>query len=191
MKDLETMLRERLSDSRACLAALDINADRVRIQFGAVGPLPKLMLAVKGNEISIRHPVDLAEAWQREDAAKRSRPSPLDPAPEAQAEDADAPIAAVLVDGRLFAGEGGREIELPEDFFELVAKALAEGKAQAEDAGGGDQQQIVPTDPNAHTKEALIALATATPGAEFKPSDTKAVIAAAIDKARGVASKPE
>ena len=100
---LETLLRDRLADSRAMIGSLDINHDRVLLHFGAIGEHPRVTLSINDNEIAIALPDVLAVEWRLSDEAKRSC-TPLDPA---------VPVSAVLVDGKLRLGSGGPEIILP------------------------------------------------------------------------------
>lgn len=64
----------------------------------------------------------------------------------------------------------------------------AEGASGGTDApeGEGSAQAAEKIDPNAYNKDDLIEIASKTPGAEIRPTDNKAAIAAAINKARGV-----
>lgn len=116
MTDLESALRGRLTDSRAMLATLDINQDRVFLIFGAIGDLSRIVLRIAGNEVSVRQPGPLASAWLADDNEKRARKP-------------DQPIDATLDGERLLAGPGGPEIFLPDAFFEAL-------KASG-DVGGG------------------------------------------------------
>ena len=50
---LETLLRDRLTDSRAMIGSLDINHDRLLLHFGAIGELARVTLSISDNEISI------------------------------------------------------------------------------------------------------------------------------------------
>lgn len=100
---LETLLRARLTDSRAMIGSLDINHDRLLLHFGAIGALARVTLSISDNEISIVLPDILALEWRLNEEAKRSC-TPLDPA---------IPLTAELVDGKLRLGSGGPEIILP------------------------------------------------------------------------------
>lgn len=254
-KTLEAHLRERLTDSRAMVATLDINHNRVLLHFGAIGALSRITLGITGNEIAIVSPGDLKAAWADEDSAKRSR-TPLDPseplkarlidgalrvggatgpevllfaddgvtrlgvslpgaaddqAPEFVSFPAGQPIAAEFDGEKVTAG--GVEIELPESFFEYVARAIitdegdedvseaGNGAASADQAPGGETPADAtdqPLDPAPAPKNAgvwvnfenvklddLKAIA-ADEGVELAPEDnTRREIAAKINAKRG------
>ncbi|XAI96340.1 hypothetical protein [Microcystis phage Mae-JY30] len=188
-KTLEGLLRERLADSRAMTAVLDINADRIFLRFGHIGPLLGITLMIRGNEAVPVTPEALKAAWEEEDAGKRSR-TPLDPAK---------PLAAVFEGGRLYACEGGPEIDLPENFFEYVATELLasddedkDGEKEPEspagegDGNGGDDdagEGPKAINPDEHLKAELIEIAKAE-GVEIDANATKAAIAEAINAKR-------
>lgn len=177
MPTLESLLRDRLADSRAMNAALNINSERVYLDFGQIAALPKIRLKIKDNGVSVVSPRVSGEvqAAQSDDGAPQS-------------------FEAVEKDGKLYAGPDGPEIPIPagfvlvseEDLDAVMASAGGDPASGADDASGEtDTPQAI--DPDDHDKEALITIAENTPGIEFKKSDTKADIAAAINKARGAA----
>lgn len=187
-KTLEGLLRERLADSRAMTAVLDINADRIFLRFGHIGPLLGITLMIRGNEAVPVTPEALKAAWEEEDAGKRSR-TPLDPAK---------PLAAVFEGGKLYACEGGPEIDLPENFFEYVATELlasdddedgekepegpaGDGNDNGSSGGADDGPKLI--NPDEHLKADLIEIAKAE-GLEIDANATKAAIAEAINAKR-------
>lgn len=124
---LESLLRDRLSDSRAMIGSLDINHDRVLLHFGAIGELARITLSINDNEISIATPDDLAKEWAQNDHAKRSR-TPLDPDQEWQ---------AVYEDGKLYAAKGGPVIVQPENYLADLKQAAMFDR-EAEEAKTGE-----------------------------------------------------
>ncbi len=132
---LEALLRERLGDSRAMTATLNINSDRVFLDFGQIGPIPKVRLRIRNNEVSVVYPTLPASA---PDAGAEG----LSPAP---------------------GGEGADE------------------GSSAPDAGAGGA--VEPVNPDAHSREELVAMAAAE-GAAHRANATKAEIAEAINTAR-------
>lgn len=103
MQTLESLLRDRLRDSRAMVATLNINAGRVFIDFGQIGPLARIRLRVRGNDVSIVFPEvgddgetdallygvpggDAPEAQEPAPEATQQRPAPIDPDQHSRAE---------------------------------------------------------------------------------------------------------
>lgn len=173
---LETLLRARLTDSRAMIGSLDINHDRLLLHFGAIGALARVTLSISDNEISIVLPDVLALEWRLSEEAKRSR-TPLDPA---------IPLTAVLVDGKLCLGSGGPEIILPAGATapaagDVVNEQDAEPNSGAANGANGGPELI---DPEKHSRDALVAMAEAE-GAGLGKDDTKRVIASRINAKRG------
>ncbi len=195
---LETLLRARLTDSRAMVGSLDINHDRVLLHFGAIGDPPRVTLSINDNEIAIALPDVLAVEWRLGDEANRSSTA-LDPA---------VPLTAAFDGDKLTACDGGPEIILPETFYEYVAGALltgdedegepdaangataaetdADGETPAEPGQGTDGANGGPelVDPEKHNRDALVAMAKAE-GVGIGKDDTKRVIASKINAKRG------
>jgi hypothetical protein len=80
---LEMLLRARLNDTRAMTAALNINADRVFLDFGQIGDLGRIRLRVRGNDIVVVTPELASDA-----------PPEVEASPEAAAKPARAPRRA-------------------------------------------------------------------------------------------------
>ena len=172
MKTLEALLRERLSDSRAMTAVLNINSDRVYLDFGDIGALERARLKVEGNRVIVVAPVGIANSQRAEDEAKGARRR--------------GPIETTIGENeRIFANEGGNEIVLPEGMILVSEGDLARLMDKADGVNGGDGDASQPVNPDDHSKEELISIAK-TEGVEIKPNDTKAEIASAINAARAV-----
>ena len=50
-KTLEDLLRERLGDPRALIGALEIQHDRILLNFGQIGPIARVVLWIDGNDV--------------------------------------------------------------------------------------------------------------------------------------------
>lgn len=55
-KTLEEVLRKRLTDSRAMTGVLNINADRVFLDFGQIGDIEKVRFRITGDDIVLLYP---------------------------------------------------------------------------------------------------------------------------------------
>ena len=49
---LEALLRERLENPRAMIAALSVDGDTLALTFGDIGELPRIVLNIDGNRIT-------------------------------------------------------------------------------------------------------------------------------------------
>jgi hypothetical protein len=195
MQDLETLLRARLMDSRAMTAVLNINIDRVFLDFGQIGEIPRVRLRIKESEVEVVYPEDARLAWQKAEASKGGG--------------ATAPSGMILAtedDGRLFAPSGA-EIHLPVGLVvvreeELEAVLAQAGQSAAENGplpvpggvapgepdppGRGAEIGAAAVSPDDMSRDDLVALA-AEEGVAHGAKATKAEIAEAINAARGVA----
>ncbi len=162
-KTLEALLRERLTDSRAMTAALNINSDRVFIDFGQIGDLSRIRLQVKGNEFKIIAPL-----------------TQLEYEPVAVAAEDTSPINLVVDGDKILTEDGSRAVFLPEGFMIVSEAELSSIMDKAEASNPPS-----PINPDNYSKEDLVVMAKEA-GAKFGTNDSKAVIAKAIDKARGI-----
>lgn len=194
MTNLEALLRARMSDARAMTGVLNINADRVFLDFGQIGEISRIRLRIKGSDIEVVSPEDARIAWQEAEAEK------------AGANRNGGAIVAIERDGHLFAAPGLREITLPPGYV-LVSEAEldavlsqipqepgADGQDGPPDGGSGAEgvepatgpengvQRISPDD---HSKSDLVDIATAE-NVVVSAAATKAQIADAINAARGL-----
>lgn len=129
MKTLQEILvaRSGARDKHAAHAVLDVQGGRVRYIMSAIGDLPRVVLSVSGNDISVVQPSDLyrspneladaeADVVQRHMTPDNVQPGSNLP-PNAFALGASladgGQVQAIIRDGRLFAGEGGPEILPP------------------------------------------------------------------------------
>lgn len=232
--NLEDLLKARVkagaSDARALTAVIEAGRG-TRILFGAIGDLPRIILGVEGNKLSLIYPPaddpEAARDFILADLAGEAIPA--EGAEDLKGEFIAFPINEPVpgywdeVSETLYAGEGGPEIDLPDNFFEFTARAFAEATAEKtdpetsdatapeqgqapagettdpattpaqpeENGSTGSAQQddpppVEPVNPDSMGKPELIDLGRKTPGAEFNDTDTKKVIADAINKARGL-----
>jgi|GEM_PF-2189951 len=206
-KTLEEVLRKRLTDSRAMTGVLNINADRVFLDFGQIGDIEKVRFRITDDEIILLYP-------------RNDNPDPdgvLYGTGSNSAGRPTAPIDAVEREGQLFAGESGPEINLPDGLVvisEAELEAVMALVPTPEGEAGPDRQGVVvggadvtndgttvaftenagasgfePINPDDHLKPELIAIAEATPGIDFDANATKPVIADAINAARAKAAE--
>jgi len=156
IKSLETILRERLTDTRAMTGVLNINADRVFLDFGQIGPLGRIRLRIRGNEVAVVYP-EVGDDGAAEARLYGAAGGATERAPEGQ----DAAPG----------GEGAGD-DAP--------------RPGAPDTGASGPLTPPPrTDPDEHSRDALIEIARAH-NASHRANATKAEIAAAIDAARGL-----
>lgn len=207
MQTLEDILRARTggSDSRAATALIEARKEGLRIILGAVGGLGKIVIGVDGDDVSVLYPSAAADAAEsgEGDATNVRRPPDLaageyvdDRNPLKPGENpADAP-ARIEAEGlsprqpETVSTTTGIASAIPAETGvagDGAPAGASEVKNPAEGGeGGGDQPEAV--DPDAFSKDDLIALA-GKEGAEIKSNDTKAEIAAAINAKRGIAAK--
>lgn len=194
MTNLEALLRARLSDARAMTGVLNVNADRVFLDFGQIGEISRIRLRIKGSDVEVVSPEDARIAWQEAEAEK------------AGANRNGGAIVAIERDGHLFAAPGLREIKLPPGYV-LVSEAELEavlsqipqepgadrqdgpadggGGAEGAEPASGQENGVQRISPDDHSKSDLVDIATAE-NVVVSAAATKAQIADAINAARGL-----
>lgn len=176
---LQELLHARVGgDPRAHVAALETRAGAVRLLFGDVAGHHRVVLGIEGNHVRILYPTDMPQdipAGGDDEALKKAN--------ERIAE-LEAEIAAAKDEQKQ--GQDG-ESAPGGDNPPIKGEAPASTAPAAE--GEGTKPEAEPINPDDHKKDELIAIAEKTPGAEFTSDNTKAEIAAAINKARGIAAE--
>lgn len=202
MKTLQEMLRERVGgDGRAATAVIDVRRDEVRLLFGAIGSLGRIILSVVGDEVHVISPArkdESAEAGEADSEADAAtgvrRPVDIDAGeyvdsntplrPGENPADAPARIEAE--------GLSARQPEAVSTTAIPVATVAGSGvltDAQDREAASEiknaqpDVSAETSVDASSHSKEELVDLAKKR-GVTVNAGDTKAEIAVAINKAR-------
>lgn len=151
MTKLADLLRGRLiADPRALIGALEISHDRILLNFGAIGELPRIVLGIEDNAVTVLAPEVEADApAQGDDFAAKLKAAEEEivtlkgtiellskPPAEKTAVESPAPAAATAVAGDGGEGTGGAS-GAPEQPAVIDPKAhnLAALKAMAEKAG--------------------------------------------------------
>lgn len=174
MTTLETLLKGRLGgDARALTGAIEEIDGATRILFGDLGGLPRIVLGIEGDTVTVLHPSNItnqedgmAEVKTREgeDTQQATRldtgaDAPLpNPAPASNAE-------ATAITANAIGGANG-----------------VEGQGATGNAPTPSPVFIGKDD---HSKAELLEIASKTPGAIFDENMTKAEIAQAINEKTG------